>query len=213
MQNKSLEKIYNNHHGIRNRRGFTLLEEIRGEMFSRLIGKNKSILDLGCRDGTLTRHFYKDNKVLGVDIDGELLSAAKESLGIEVLKMDLNSEWEEIGKMSFDVVVAGEVMEHLYYPSKVVERVIKRLNLGGMFIGSVPNAFHLKNRVRYLVGQKNNTPLADPTHINQFSASELYDVLSQQFKEVNIMGLGKYKTLAKLYPSWFAYDLVFICQT
>ena len=106
--------------------------------------------------------------------------------------------------------MAGEVLEHLYYPEKVVGKIATRLNSGGQLVGSVPNAFSLKNRLRYLVGSKRYTPLSDPTHITQFNESELRAMLNKYFSQVEIRGLGRYQKLAKWSPNLFAFDLFFI---
>ena len=90
-----------------------------------------------------------------------------------------------------------------------MQKVRDHLNPGGLFIGSVPNAFSLKNRMRFLRGTRVGTPLADPTHITQFSAYELKHMLGQVFDVVEIGGLGRYKNLAAYSPNWFAFDLVF----
>jgi hypothetical protein len=90
--------------------------------------------------------------------------------------------------------------------------VAAHLKPGGAFIGSVPNAFSLKNRLRYLAGRKKNTPLEDPTHINQFSAAELSRVLGGHFQSVTVTGLGRHERLARLWPNMLAFDLVFIAK-
>jgi len=208
----SLKNIYEYHHKNKKKIGFSILEKERGILLKNFIGKGKKILDLGCRDGTLTKYFVEGNQVLGVDIDKNSLKIAKKNLGIEILEMDLNGDWQELGNKTFDVIVAGEILEHLYYPEIVLEKIKKRLNQNGVFIGSVPNAFSLKNRIRYFLGKKKNTPLEDPTHINHFSYKELKNLLTKYFKEVKIIGLGRYKFLSRIFPNLFAFDLFFVCK-
>jgi len=210
--NQVLQKMYETHHSERNRLGFTILEDKRGIVFAEHIGTGKSILDIGCRDGSLTKFFNTDNDVLGVDIDKNALLKLERDLNIKTMFFDLNGAWDELGTQTFDVISAGEIIEHLFYPEKVFQRVADRLNPGGMFIGSVPNAFSLKNKLRYLKGTKKHTPLSDPTHINHFSAFELEYLLSKKFKKVDIIGLGTYETLAMYSPSLFAFDLIFIAK-
>jgi 2-polyprenyl-3-methyl-5-hydroxy-6-metoxy-1,4-benzoquinol methylase len=186
--------------------------EKRGILLKNFIGTGKKILDLSCRDGMLTKYYVDGNQVLGVDIDAEALEIARKNLGIETLEMDLNGDWKKLKDKTFDVIVAGEILEHLYYPEIVIKKVKERLDRGGIFIGSVPNAFSLKNRFRYFLGKKQNTPLEDPTHINHFSYKELRDLLLRNFKEITIIGLGRYKFLSKIFPNLFAFDLFFICK-
>ncbi|MFA6422443.1 MAG: methyltransferase domain-containing protein [Candidatus Buchananbacteria bacterium] len=208
----ALKDIYENHHKDLNKSGFSIMKEIRGKLISDYIGEGKDVLDIGCRDGTLTSFFVKNNRVTGADIDLNSLEAAKNKLGIETVFMDLNGDWQELGEKRFDAVVAGEVLEHLYYPDRVVEKIKKLLKPEGIFIGTVPNAFSFKNRIRYLLGQKRFTPLADPTHINQFGLNDLREVLKKNFGSVDITGLGKYARLSKAFPSLVAFILMFICK-
>lgn len=204
-------EIYKHHHKTSREAGFSIMKAERGALLKELVGEGKSVLDIGCRDGALTQYFAPNNKVLGLDIDDVALAEAGK-LGIEIQKLDLNGDWSELMGRKFDVVVAGEVLEHLYYPEKVVEKIAGLLNAGGRLIGSVPNAFSLKNRLRYLAGSKRHTPLSDPTHITQFSLIELEAMLKKSFKSVEVRGLGRYQSLAKLSPNLFAFDLFFIAQ-
>ena len=208
---ESQSNIYKEHHQANRQIGFSIMKEERGALLEKLVGKGKKVLDIGCRDGALTKFFTPGNQVLGVDIDDTALSRTRE-LGIETMKMDLHGDWVELGGRKFDVVVAGEVLEHLYHPGKIAQKAREVLTESGVFVGSVPNAFSLKNRLRYLKGSKRYTPLSDPTHINQFSASDLEIILKKVFPEVEILGLGRYQKLADLSPNLFAFDLFFVCQ-
>ncbi len=208
---KSLGRIYGEHHKFHREPGFSILGKERGELLKNIIGEGKVVLDIGCRDGALTRYFVSGNKVLGIDVDDVALSEAAK-LGIETKSFDLNGDWSELSNRKFDVIVAGEVLEHLYHPEKVLGKIGALLTPGDLLLGSVPNAFSLKNRLRYLLGRKVNTPLADPTHINHFHIAELRSMLKRYFSAVEIRGLGRYKRLAKVLPGPFAFDLFFICR-
>lgn len=213
MDKNFTKKLYEDHHKTSRAPGFSILKEERGKLFSNVIGKHKSVLDLGCRDGSLTKYFAEGNEVLGIDIDDVSLGEARKSLGIETMNIDLNGGWEELGDRKFDVIVAGEVIEHLYHPENIVQKARARLNDEGIFIGSVPNAFSLRNRLRYLLGSKKHTPLDDPTHINQFSVYDIRMILRKHFPIVTIIGLGRYYRLASLSPSLFAFDIMFVANT
>lgn len=174
-------------------------------------------MDIGCRNGVLTKHFADGNIVWGVDIDPVALEEAKNLLqnkneGNKFFVMDLLGDWHELENQKFDVIVCGEVLEHLYFPEKVVEKVARHLSEGGIFLGSVPNAFSLKNRLRLAMGTKKGTPLSDPTHINHFSLEELVALFSKHFSKVDVGGLGKYTNLIKLSPKHFSFDLIWKCE-
>lgn len=173
-----------------------------------VIGTGKRVLDLGCRDGSLTETFRAGNAVLGVDIDEASLARAR-ARGIDTQAMDLHGSWDELQDRTFDAIVAGEVLEHVFFPERVLEKAYARLVPGGVFVGSVPNAFSLKNRLRYLAGTRRHTPLSDPTHITQFGAAELEAMLRAVFPRVRVSGIGAYRRLARYSPNWFAFDLTF----
>ncbi len=210
--NDNLGRIYATHHLNNRPSNFSILEKERGALLNKYIGINKNVLDLGCRNGILTQYFAKNNNVLGVDIDKNALEKASNMLKIDTLVIDLNSNWQELDGKKFDVIVLGEVLEHLYFPGDVLEKIKKYLNDDGIFIGSVPNAFSLKNRFRYLFAKKKNTPLGDPTHINHFSYFELEDLLKKYFSSVEIIGLGRHKNFIKINKNFFAFDLFFVCR-
>jgi len=211
MKKNSTEEVYASHHKKGERYGSSILERERGRLLREHIGESKNILDIGCRDGVLTKEFAENNSVLGIDIDSAALQEAKESLHIEVRQVDLNSSWG-LEENSFDVVVAGEVLEHLYFPKDVIRKASEVLKKPGLLIGSVPNAFSLKNRIRLFFGEKGSTPLSDPTHINHFHSSELKGLLEENFDEVEILPLGKWAKFDFLFPGMFSFDLFFVAR-
>lgn len=205
---KNLENVYFDRNKKSNK-GVALFEIERGELFSKWIGKGKKIIDLGCRFCNITKFFSDGNDVLGFDIDSEALKLCPDNIKTE--QVDLNGDWHLNKKDSFDIVVSTEVVEHLYYPEEVFKKINYILKLDGYFVGSVPNAFNLKNRFRLFFARKEDTPLGEPTHINQFSYQELDSLLKRYFKEVEIVPLvqNKWKWFAKIFPGLGSFLLVF----
>lgn len=211
--NNSIFQIYEFHHRLKSRQGFAMFEGQRGEIIRQQIGINKSILDIGCRDGTLTKYYSKKNKVTGVDVDKRLLAKCKNDLKIKTVLFDVNSETWPFPKNHYDVVVTGEVLEHLYYPELVSIKIKKLLKPNGLFIGSVPHGFHLFDRLRFLRGIVPNS-FHDPTHINIFSIDSLTNLLNRSFKTSKIIPLSgpRFSTLSRILPSLFSDDLIFIAH-
>ncbi len=209
--NKSLTDVYETHHAARRGEDFVLLGDIRGPFLREAVGRGKRVLDIGCRDGALTKSFAEGNTVVGLDIDAEALSRAHEKLGIEIRQVDLNGDWG-VSERSYDAVVAAEILEHLYYPAVVIEKVADALKEGGVFAGTVPNAFSLINRFRYLLKHKRGTPLEDPTHINHFTVAELASLLQAHFSTVEVRGYGRLGFLARAFPQTFAFGLLFTAR-
>ncbi|MDD5547591.1 MAG: class I SAM-dependent methyltransferase [Candidatus Pacebacteria bacterium] len=206
---KGIESVYKHHHQNRPPE-FAVFGDARGNFFSSQIGKGKKVLDLGCRDGTLAKYFLEGNRVWGIDIDNEALGRAAEK-GITTRQVDLNGSWDILNGEKFDAVVAAEVLEHLYFPEIVLDKINDVLNSGGVLVGSIPNAFSLKNRIRLLLGKKRYTTLGDPTHINHFSFNDLNNALKKKFTEVKIKPLVRkpFGPIARLMPGLIAYDFIF----
>ncbi|MBF8263443.1 MAG: Methyltransferase type 11 [Parachlamydiales bacterium] len=197
MNKEKLEAQYRTHHERGKRYGYLFCHGQRGPWLQNWIGTGKKVLDLGCRDGMLTRYFCRGNDVLGVDIDRKALEIARKNLGIETMWVDLNAEWP-FPNESFDAIVACEILEHLYVLDSLMERLCASLRPGAIFIGSVPNAFRVRNRLKFLAG---NEFESDPTHVRCFSHQNLTTMLSKQFSEVQIVPIqGKILPFLKVGP-------------
>jgi SAM-dependent methyltransferase len=181
----NLESTYAAHHATRGRYGFSFRLQERGPQFAAWVGTGQRVLDLGCRDGSLTQHYVAGNTVTGVDIDQQALALAGERLGIATVWLDLNREKLPFGDGAFTVVVAGELLEHLLDPFSVVSEIHRVLAHGGTFVGSVPNSFHWRARLSFLCGRS----MEDPTHLHPFSQSKIRELL-RQFVEVELLPVG-----------------------
>ena len=179
------ESTYHKHHAEHSRYGFSFRVDERGPQFVSWIGTGKRILDLGCRDGSLTQYYAEGNSVTGVDIDQQALALAQAKLGIATLPLNLNEDRLPMDDGSFDVVIAGEVLEHLVDPSFVASEAQRLLIPSGNFIGSVPNSFHWRGRLAFLRGRS----IDDSTHLQLFSLSRLHNLL-KGFASVEIVPVG-----------------------
>jgi len=202
-----LERMYSSHHKAGSRLRQSFMEEQRAALFLSWIGTGKDILDLGCRDGTLTRHFVPGNRVTGGDIDVDALDHAKAEHGIEVRQVNLNSELP-FPDASFDVVVLAETLEHLPYPKITLPEIYRVLRPGGAFVGNAPIAYNLKNRYRVIRGKKLDY---DPTHCQYFSIDSLTALLEGYF-ELDEMVALKGGRWARLSMRLFARNVAFRCR-
>jgi SAM-dependent methyltransferase len=199
---EQLSDRYAEHNRVERGAGFVFAGAERSELFRRYVGgPGRRVLDLGCRDGALTRAYAEGNEIVGVDADREALAEA-EKLGIETRWADLD-EPLPFEPDSFDVVVAGELLEHLRDPKRVVADARRVLRPGGTFVASVPNAFRLKNRVRFLRGRK---PEDDPPHLLMFAPSDVEQLLAG-FEEPRLHFIAG--RLVPLQARLFANDIVF----
>jgi SAM-dependent methyltransferase len=199
---EELSRRYAEHNRLERGAGFVFAGPERIELFRRYVGgPGKRVLDLGCRDGALTRTYAAGNEIVGVDADRDALAAA-EQLGIETRWADLD-EPLPFDDSSFDVVVAGELLEHLRDPRRLVAEARRVLRPGGTFVASVPNAYRLKNRLRFLLGRR---PEDDPTHLQMFSAGEVRGLLTD-FEDPQLHLIAG--RLVPFHRRLFANDIVF----
>jgi SAM-dependent methyltransferase len=197
----SLQERYEEHHRERRDEGDFVFVPERIPLFVDAIGRGKRVLDLGCRSGALTRHFLEGNSVVGLDVDAAALEKAR-ALGIEPVQANVEEPLPFEGE-SFDAVVAGELFEHLRFPDDVVAEIRRVLRPGGVLVGSVPNAFRVQSRLRFLRGKP---PEDDPTHLRLFSPDAVRALLAG-FEDVRIDFVGGRYT--RLNARLFARDLVF----
>jgi len=164
-------------------------------------GPGLRVLDLGCRDGALTSAYLDGNDVVGVDVDRTALARAAER-GIETAWADLD-EPLPLEDASFDVVVVAEVLEHLRLPDRALAEARRVLRPGGVLVGSVPNGFRLKTRLRFLLGRQ---PETDPTLLHLFDPDAVERQLAP-FDDVEIRCIAG--RLVRLSGRLFANDIAF----
>jgi len=197
----SLGERYEEHHRERRDEGDFVFVPERIPLFVAAIGRENRVLDLGCRSGALTKHFLEGNSVVGLDVDAVALEKAA-AFGIEPVQANVEDPLP-FDAESFDAVVAGELFEHLQFPDALVTEIRRVLRTGGVLVGSVPNAFRVQSRLRFLRG---DAPEDDPTHLRMFSPESMRELLSS-FEQVELSFVGG--RYARLNARLFARDLVF----
>ena len=161
------------------------------------------VLDLGCRDGSLAAALaLPPARTVGADIDPEALARARDDAILAPCRADLWGPFP-FADGAFSLVVAGEIVEHVPFPQDFIAESARVLASGGRIVGSVPNAFKLKNRVLFASGRWFE---ADPTHLRQFSPPMLRRLLETHLDRVEIRPcVGRY---ARWWPQMLGNDLV-----
>jgi SAM-dependent methyltransferase len=202
---EQLEERYRAHHEANRERAFVFAEPERTELFRRAVGgPGRRVLDVGCRTGALTRAYLDGNEVVGIDVDRDALAEAA-ALGIHTQWADAQQPLP-FDDASFDVVVAGEVLEHRGFPERFAAEARRVLRPGGTIVGSVPNSYRLKNRLRFLVG---GSPVEDPTQLQLFSAASLRALLDG-FEDVRLAFVAS--RFIRLLPRLTANVIVFTAR-
>jgi SAM-dependent methyltransferase len=146
-------------------------------------GDPRSVLDLGCRDGALVNALgLPSDRVVGADIDQEALVDAGSRGALWPCRADL---WGPLPfrSDSFDLVLASKVVEQVPLPDDLVGEIAHVLRPRGRVVGSVPNAFRLKNRLSFLAGRWFDV---DPTHLRHFSPRSLRGMVERHLTVLTV---------------------------
>jgi len=129
------------------------------------------LLDLGCAGGLIAeRARARGHHVVGVDLLEEDGARARvDRLILANLDDGLPPEVEEGGP--FDIVLAGDVLEHVRDPGLVLEQAHRLLRPRGALIVSVPNFAHWYVRMRAVLGtiDYDRRGILDQTHVRFFT--------------------------------------------
>lgn len=149
-------------------------QELRGTMLSLVKGTPKRVLEIGCASGQTLAWFRERGaeQAVGVEYSREAAAMA-EARGIgriivgDIERMDLDLE-----PASFDLLIAGHVLEHLADPWKTLRKLRDYLRPGGQLVGALPNVRHHSVVIPLLFkGQWEYQPsgIMDWTHLRFFS--------------------------------------------
>jgi 2-polyprenyl-3-methyl-5-hydroxy-6-metoxy-1,4-benzoquinol methylase len=111
-----------------------------------------TLLDIGCGDGAMAARFRSVGfSVYGIDASKSQVAAAL-AKGIDARVQDLAAESLPFQNEFFDVIFAGEVIEHLVDTTAFLRETWRVLKYGGTLIVTTPNLASFENRLRLLLG-------------------------------------------------------------
>ncbi|OYZ49669.1 MAG: hypothetical protein B7Y13_03605 [Sulfurovum sp. 24-42-9] len=145
---------------------------------------NSTVLEFGPANGRMTKYIKEqlNCKVYAVEIDE---SAAKDAAPYTeriIIDSIENYSWQkEFEGIKFDYIVFADVLEHLYYPEKVLSSVKDFLKTDGSILISIPNIAHNAIIINLLKDEFNYSPtgLLDDTHI-RFFTKKTFDQLIEK---------------------------------
>jgi 2-polyprenyl-3-methyl-5-hydroxy-6-metoxy-1,4-benzoquinol methylase len=146
-----------------------------------LVGEGKRVLDVGCSSGYLARPLVERGcTVVGLERDPAAAESAREVCE-EVLVGDVETMELPFEEGSFDVVLCGDLVEHLRDPGAFVARVRPLLRAGGRLVLSTPNVANWANRLGLLAGRwsYSDRGILDRTHVHLFTRRTLVATLDQ----------------------------------
>jgi 2-polyprenyl-3-methyl-5-hydroxy-6-metoxy-1,4-benzoquinol methylase len=146
-----------------------------------LVGSGKRVLDVGCSSGYLARPLVATGcTVVGLERDPDAAEAAREVCE-EVLVGDVETMELPFEPGSFDIVLCGDLIEHLRDPDAFLVRMRPLLRESGRLVLSTPNVANWAMRLGLLAGRWRYTErgILDRTHTHLFTRSTLVETLAQ----------------------------------
>jgi SAM-dependent methyltransferase len=144
-----------------------------------LVPDNARVLDVGCSSGYLARPLVQRGcTVVGIELDEPAAAAAREVCA-EVLVGDAETLELPFSSGSFDVILCGDLIEHLRDPQGFLDRMRPLLRTGGRLVLTTPNVANWTIRVGLLLGRWRYTErgILDRTHAHLFTRKTLVEAL------------------------------------
>lgn len=151
------------------------------------ICRNKKVLHLGATDAPETINAVKNNRLLhlkikevskslvGLDISAEMIEWLSKNQQINNICYGNIENPEDYPQEDFDVVIAGEIFEHLSNQGKALDAIKANIKSTTKLIITVPNAYSLKGFIR-AVGKHE---LIHPEHTLHHSPHTLKSLLER----------------------------------
>ena len=138
----------------------------------------KRVLELGCANGRLGQRFkelHPDTQWVGIEVNEQAAAAASKVLD-GVLRLDLNQADLSAAGQGFDVIVIGDLLEHLRSPEAVLSALYDLSAPRAKIVCCLPNMGHLSVIERLVAGDisYDDMGLLDKTHSRFFSASSAF---------------------------------------
>lgn len=188
------------------------------------VGMGKRVLEVGCSTGYMSRDLVeRECCVTGVEVDPV---AAEQSRAycqaVYVLDLDGPNWISGLPESGFDIVLLGDVLEHLVRPDVTLLHLREVLNSDGALVISLPNVVHWATRLRILFGQFNYESFGtlDHTHLRFFTKNTARAMIEAAGYRITRFhpAIGgplswlvrpAWQWLANLAPGLFAYQLLF----
>lgn len=192
------ELFFTNHRLFKEKWGFNIIyySSARDEIISLIKNipstKEINVLEIGCGAGaTLARikYLWPNAKTYGVEIVEDVAKLASNYSDIicgdiESLNLPYENEF-------FDIIICGDVLEHLRTPEETLRKLYYLLKSGGNLLASIPNVMHSSVLYPLLNGNWDyqDSGILDRTHLKFFtkkSICEMFDNVNLKIESLYI---------------------------
>lgn len=182
----------------------------RQEMLKFIPKTAKTILDVGCGTGVFSAQLLNgENNVWGIELDEESAQIASKVLN-KVLTGKVEDVINELPDNYFDAIIFNDVLEHLYDPWDIMEKMKSKLSKDGNVVCSIPNVRYIRN-IGQLVFNRDwkycDFGILDVTHIRFFTKKSIIRFFTELgYKVEKIKGINSTKS-ERLRIYWFFINL------
>ena len=142
-----------------------------------MVGERKKVLDVGCASGEFARLLVKrECDVVGIDVNPIAAEEARKfCTNVFVADLDETVMPALVGDRQFDVIIFGDLLEHLQEPARTLDESRALLSEHGYVVASIPNISHGAIRLALLSGRFDYQELGilDDSHLRFFTAKTI----------------------------------------
>ena len=148
----------------------TIYEAVNGPVLAAVPLSARRILDIGCGTGALGERLLDRQpcEVVGITYSEQEAKIASRRLA-KVVCADLNNvDFSSLD--NFDCAILSHILEHLYRPDEVLERLKRALHPQSVIVVALPNVLFWKQRREFLMGRwrYEDGGIMDRTHFRFF---------------------------------------------
>jgi len=149
----------------------------------------EDVLDVGCGTGAtgegLKKNFCAKN-IIGLEINPEYAKKAEKKIDKVVIN-DADANELPFHTSQFDLILMGDILEHLIDPWITLARYREFLKPGGILLASIPNIQHWRTVLSLLLGKWEYSDLGilDRTHLRFFTKASVCELFTRAGFEIS----------------------------
>lgn len=183
-----------------NKKNENYFNNLRPEMIPFYPKNGKNVLDVGCGNGIFAKHLKetKNIEAWGLEMSEKNAILASQVLD-KVLIGTCEDKIDELPNNYFDAIYFNDILEHIYNPQEVLERIKIKLKDDGVIISSIPNVRYHDVLFNYLLKKKweyQESGVLDFTHLKFYTKHSITNLYKKSGYDVIVNeGINKTKSI------------------
>jgi 2-polyprenyl-3-methyl-5-hydroxy-6-metoxy-1,4-benzoquinol methylase len=148
-------------------------KQARPEVISFVPTNIRSILDVGCGEGTFLKLVKEKTgaETWGIEVINEVAEIAKTNID-RIFIGNVEEVLNSIPDTYFDCITFNDVLEHLVDPAEILKKVKSKLSKNGIVVASIPNVRYIYNLYDIIIKKDweyKDSGILDYTHYRFFT--------------------------------------------